>query len=261
MTTFVSYYVDISESEKKKLGLIYRLLTRQERYFPENPKELLALMFASVKKFHPDARLCLITDGSTKLDLDPSIEIIRYPRQTDQLDQEVLFGLIHYLKNSPRDENTIFLEWDHLVQSNLDSIFLVKTDLYFTYRKVRPFPIDAGFIAIGGGKKAQIIDFLELLYTQYDQLITDKFRCSLGLSFILSLMIYDLYKGRSKESTKRVVAFKYKEIVIGVLSGSEYNAKPLREKLLNYLPNVKVIHFKNARKKEMKQYWEKYLTN
>jgi hypothetical protein len=258
MLTFVTYYVKPPPQELEQLKGIYRLLNRNDYDPTSNPDEIISLMFASVKKFHPDARLCLLTDGHSQFKLDPSIEIIRYPRLSNQLDMEVLRALIYYLKNVKKEVNTIFLEWDQLVQQEVSHIFLRKTDLYLVYRRIRPLPFDDSFIGMGTGDFNKIIDFFEIILREYENLETNKFRYWLGKSMIFSTLFFERMK-KAGSHKKPILAFKIKKLTITILNAKKYSNKLRHEEIDEYQPDAYILHFSNKKSRRLKEYWEKFL--
>lgn len=258
MPTFVTYYVKPPPDELDRLKTVYQL-THKETYSPEaNPDEIISTMFASVKKFHPNARCCLITDKGSQFKLDPSIKIIRYPRKTYKLDMEVIRALIFYLQTSKEQANTIFLEWDQIVQSDISNLFITKADLYFSYRRIPPAPFDDAFIGIGSGNFAAVADFFKMILKEYRHITTKKLRYWLGKSVILSLLMFDHYVKRAGKK-KRIVGFKWKDVMIAVVSGKKYSRKIPLSEVNTYQEDTLIVHFSNKKRQYLKEYWEKFV--
>ncbi len=258
MLTFVTYYVKPPPEELERLKTVYQL-THHKNYIPEsNPDEIISIMFASVKKFHPNARCCLLTDKESQFKLDPSIEIIRYPRKTYKLDMEVLRALIYYIKTSKEEVNTIFLEWDQIVQGDVGYIFKKKADLYFAFRRIPPVPFDDAFIGIGSGHFESIADFFKMIINEYRCIASKKLRYWLGKSLILSLMLFDHYLKRAGTKS-RIVGFKWNDLFIVTLSGKKFSKKLVQDELTEYQKDSLILHFSNKKRQYLKQYWEKFV--
>lgn len=259
MVKFVSFYIKPSKLEAERFETTYKL-THRGTYEPaDDPDKILTLMFASAKRFHPDASLCLLTDERSKFKLHPSIEIMRYPRRSDELDMEMLYALIHYLKENQGKDNTIFLEWDQLVQGHVSNIFIGKADLYFAYRRIPPVPIDDAFIAIGSGPNyKEKIDFFEVILQQYDHLPSNKLRYWLGKSLIFSLMMFEPML-KAAMHKKIIHGFEFKNLYIRILDGKKYSRKVLWHEITKFIPDALVLHFSNKKKRKIKEYWHKFL--
>lgn len=258
MVTFLTYYVKPPPEELEKIKASYKLLHRKSYAVKEDPDEIISIMFASAKKYHPDARCCLITDKTSQFNLDPSIEIIRYPRKTYKLDLEILRALIFYLKTAKEEVNTIFLEWDQVVQSNISHMFTVKYDLYLPFRRIPPTPFDDSIIGISSGDYAGVIDFFMHVLKEYKMLKSQYFRYWLGKSMIFSIMLFNPMI-KSSRRYKRVIAFRFKNIMIAVLNAKKYSRKLLVEETKQYQEDSHVVHFSNKKCRYMKEYWEKFV--
>lgn len=259
MVRFVTFYIKPSPDERATLQNGYQKVRKKEYLFSPNPDKVITLLFASVKRFHPKAKLTLITDEKSEFALHPSIEIFRYERKSDELDVEMLHALIGYLEVSRGSEELIYLEWDQLVQGALDDIFKRKGDLYFAVRNIHPAPIDDAFIAISAGENyREKIKFFETIIDQYDILKLKEFRYWLGKSLILSMMIFEPMV-RVSLRARLITGLRFNQLKIETLDGKIYSRKLRKEELDKFVDSALVLHFPNEKRSKMGEYWHHYL--
>lgn len=259
MVRFLTFYVKTSPLEREELQRAHEALEKCEYLFAEEPDKTITMLFASVKRFHKEAKLTLLTDQKSAFHLHPSIEIRRYKRKSSELDIEMLYALIDYLKSLKGKEEVIYLEWDQIVQAPLTDIFKGKSDLFFTMRRIHPTPIDDAFIAIASGDNfMEKIEFFEMVIEQYDKLRLKEFRYWLGKALILSLMIFDPI---AKFNTRAipVAALRYKNLAIETLNGKIYSRKPIESEIAEGVPSAKALHFTNSMRDKMAEYWQRHL--
>lgn len=258
MIRFVTYYVKPSKEERERLLSAYRVTHRRDYNSSANVDETLSILHASVKKFHPEAEFTLLTDQTSRFTLPPSIKLVRYPRKSDELDREVLYALIYYLQQSKEQVDTIFLEWDQIVQADLTPLFARRADLYFAFRRIKPAPIDDAFIGIGRRNFGEVINFFNILLNEYYSMPAKPLRYWLGKSLILSFLFFDRMEQAAARG-KTIAAFVIENTTISIVDGKEFSKKLQAGEESHYQAGAKVVHFSNQKSRFLKEYWEKFL--
>jgi len=259
MITFVTHFVKLKPDVIKKINRARADYTGKAFFNIASPEPIISTLHKSIKKFHPESSLIILTDESTKLEIDPTIKIIRIPMTTSEIDYESFKAKTHFLERHSIKTHIIFLEWDVLVQSNLDEIFLNDNrDVYFTFRNLLPMPINDGFIAVNKNGIFNAIKLFSIILDRYKNFISSKFRYWYGLQLILKEMFLPLF---FQIKPKKIwhMRLNFQGVKVGFLHGKKYNYNPLVKSIDEYLPNHKVIHFSKHKKVCLIPYWKKFI--
>lgn len=255
MITFVIYYIHLSEAMIKQVQAAQHYFTHKIPYRIENPERIIQTVEKSIKAFHPDSRLVILTDEKTQLNLSSQIKIARITRNTNFLDLEILKAKIKFLKKYPLKENLIFLDWDVLIQDNLEDIFKKDGDLFFTYRNLFPTPFNDGFIAVRQTGIKKTCEFFEMLMNYYDHFSRNQFKYKNGLKLILKKLFFEAFQ-KIKPAKIEHVQLDYKGLKIQFLDGNIYNYNPIKKRVTSIYEEKKVIHFSKEKKIDILGYWK-----
>lgn len=253
MITFVVHFVELTPKMIEKIRVARSIFTVKKMPQVFNPEILINAQYKSIKKFHPNSEYILLTDLKTSLDIDPRIKIIRQPMETDFVDYESFNAKVSFLKNTKIKTHFIFLDWDMLLQSNLDHIFDSGDDLYFTFRDLLPMPINDGFIGVKGGDLNKTCEFFDFLLERFRQFSSFTFYSWYGLQLVLKHFFLKKILELIRE--KKELVFDLPDFKIRFLDGSIYNFNPAIHVINRLYPNKKIVHFSKSKKKLMNAYW------
>jgi len=153
MISFVIFYVD--EGLKKA----------------EDHKVMIEQFFKSASVHHPDCKKVVLSDFDTDLSfLDKDVEVNRYKVDKSKIMFSRMTTQIAYLESHDFSINIILLDYDILINANLEPLFQKKFDIGLTYRKdlvFRKMPINGGIIFLKKNSKSKGIWFLEKVYSVY----------------------------------------------------------------------------------------------
>jgi len=256
MITFVTYFVKLNSNELKNINQVISHFYNGEVFHHDNPMELISMMFASARLFHPGCGMVVLTDEKTAINLDPEVKTIRLARKTDDLNVESMKIRYAFLKNLTDGNNIIFLDWDILIQENLDHLFDDQSELILTYRRKYSLPINSGFIGIHGKSVEKISHFYNDIFDHYENLPNREYRKWWGFQMILNELFANYLP--KVPNYPPPYKFNFNNIKITLIRSDKYNASPhLIELKSYYFPKIAVVHFKGTRKKAMKTYWKR----
>ena len=240
---FVAFHIDIDDKVLKEAQSVAKAVSNEET------ENLLELMFSSVKKYYPKASLYILTDKTSKVSEYGKSTIIRY-----DLDKRypILSRNKAWYQFLDRKENaTIFLDSDILINDCFDDLLRTEFDIAFTFRNWKKWPINLGIIYVKNNKNNKTYNFFKDWYNQFLHL-KDEQKIWGGDQ--------DLIHEKFKDfdfSVDHHFDSKFDDYQIKFLNCSEYNySSEMNEPMLEYPSNTKVLHFKGARKKYMKKCWE-----
>lgn len=246
MINFIVFFMDLHNETKKAINIDYPTVTI------DNPSLLLSLMCKSIKASNPMSKITILTDKDTvirKLD----VELIRYELEKDKPILSRTIAWVNFLSKMNLENHfldLIFIDYDTLIQGNLNKVFDKKFDLGFTYRDNDNWPINAGviFIQKTAIKKAEVFftDFL-------------KIHCMKNKNGSLWGGDQDiLAKYFSSLNFKKDETFEYRMLNMNflMLPCSKYNfSSSSGIDMISYYKDKEVLHFKGRRKKDMLKYW------
>jgi len=241
---FVAFHIDIDDEVLKEAQSIAKAVNN------EKTENQLDLMLSSVKKYYPNASLYILTDQTSKVSENDNTKVIKY--DLDKRYPILSRNKAWYEFLDRRENATIFLDSDILINDCFDELMATEFDIAFTFRNWKKWPINLGIIYIKNNTNNKAYNFFKEWYYQFlslkdeqkvwggDQdLIHEKFR---NLDFSV---------GNQFEA-------RFEDYQIKFLSCNEYNySSEMNEPMLEYPSNTKVLHFKGARKKYMKKCWDK----
>lgn len=257
---FAIYYTRVGEPFLKKFAEFFPHLKNElDKRFPSNVDNEISLCFQSIKRFHPKARLVLLTDLTTQVHLNDDIEVIRYDVDPQKPAYMRLVAQQNFLKKLTEVEPVVFCDYDLLFQESLEPLFKKSFDLAFVYRQFlggapHPAPINGGFMGIHSECLAKATWFLEAIHSYYIKYFPKYeewggFQASLN-QYLIPEKIHNAFPN----------SYNFNGIRILLLPSEEYNfAIESDNGLIDFKPEKKILHFKGARKEAMADYWNSYL--
>lgn len=253
MITFVTHFVQLSPIELEKINEIVSEFSKNATYYNPNPKELISLMMRSAKNTHPHAEFVILSDEKTQIEMQ-GVELFRRPRTPCDINFERVRIRAEFLKEYQKNRHIIFLDWDILIQKNLEHIFDQESSLILTHRKSKNLKCNDGVIGVHAKAKKEVAAFFDRTLAAYPYLGDPKFRRWLGFQRIIHEIIQPHIK------TPGVNYFNFMNLKVCLLPDIIYNFSPIFLESLNCLcPHAAIIHFKGNRKKMMAAYFNKYL--
>jgi hypothetical protein len=256
MITFVTFHVDFDrDSEDYLINSKVRLKEKVSFINKEfDHRAMIETMFKSARLFHPGCKCVVLTDNKTdKSSIDSLGEIRKFDIDPRKIILSRLIAQIEYLKKYAHGD-LLFLDYDIIVNANLDHVFRQDFDIAVTYRESKKgMPINGGMLFVSGRRKERSLAFLERVhaiymdaYAQHDVWWGDQ------------LALRDALK--VKDFTANTVV-DVDGVRVLILSCDEYNYYPAESyrSILFELKNKKVLHFKDMQKRVMHLYWNIYL--
>ncbi|MEC7839889.1 MAG: hypothetical protein VX777_07600 [Chlamydiota bacterium] len=256
MITFVTHFVKLNDEEMINVNKVISHFYNGDVYHHKNPMRLIRIMFTSVKMYHPECKLVILTDEDTCFDVDEDVTIVRSHRATDQLNFERMKARHAFLETLSNDNHLIFLDWDILIQMNLEHLFDRGDDLVLTYRRKHSIPINDGFFGVHRNSINKFHHFLTDIFEYYDNLPHEDYRKWWGFQMILNELFSGYLPTISNPASP--FCFNFNGLQVALLRTDKYNASP---KLLplksSFFPAVAVMHFKGVRKSMITDYWNR----
>lgn len=248
--TFVSFHIDI---DPEKLQILRKIALTYTYYQPE---AFLDLMFDSAEQFHPGCKKIILTDLKTPINVNPDIEIKRFPIESTNVMLEIQKTRAAFLKQADPSSHYIFLDSDILLTTNLESLFEKNFDFALTTRDEYPeMPINGGIIFVHKNGIEATIDFFERIEAEMKNIPQKLHHIWYGDQFAMR----DLIGPENLEEVKSdlIQVGKWKILLLPCLI---YNFSTPPDIPMNaYYPESKVLHFKGPRKVFMMAYWKNYL--
>ncbi len=257
MITFVTHYIDLSPEMIKHIQLARASYTSKQLYLVKNPEGIINTLYESIKTFHPKSSLIVLTDENSQIELDPAIKLVRLPRKTNFVDFECLQAKVTFLRKTPPKTNVIFLEWDMIVQDNLEHIFEDKSDLILTFRNILPMPFNDGFIGVKRGGFERVCRFFDMILKRYNHFTREKYKYWYGLQLIFKSLFRNIFLTIKPVKVKHM-GLNYKDLKIRFLDGKIYNYNPIAERAKRISKSKKVVHFSKRKKLGMLGYWKAF---
>ncbi|CDR34762.1 hypothetical protein [Criblamydia sequanensis] len=239
MITFATHYQALDE--------------KAEPFRPIN-FSLIHLMFESVSLFHPNCRKVLLTDRKTHFE-EETFEIIRYPIDNYPLRYAETVAQAQFLKSHPENGNLIFLDFDILVQANLESVFENTEDIFLTLRPSPIIPINLGVTFVKRGSFQKAFKFFNQILAK--MLLQNNRLMNWGGS---QKAIWGLLQPSIVRMDKDKDSITLDSLNIKFLKGDIYNySSETVEEMEKHHPDKKILHFKGHLKEAMPIYFDKYL--
>lgn len=244
--TFCTFDLDLTPEIFQEILSIEPNVTRHA------PKELIRAMLISARLFHPDCRLVILTDKKTPFhDLPSEIEVIRYNYNPRHVISQRTQAQIKFIKESP-GEHILFLDYDILIQGNLEHLFLNDFDVGLTYRK-HSMAINGGVIIVNGTNSSAALHFMHRIHA----LMNEKYQSFLTW-YSDQLALQDQVKVPESLQNQTTVILSLKTKIL-LLPCSIYNFTTRENKMDGTYPDKLILHFKGKRKPYQIPYFEKHL--
>ena len=254
MITFFSYYGDLPKSTHQFLleNVLSFKKPEWQNFLPEQ-REYIEIFFQSCRLYHPDCRSVVLSDENTPFDFPDEIDILRYPVNPETPTLARLLCQIELFKSNPYKSHYVYLDYDILLQSNLDSIFERDFDIALCCRHThRPITVALLFVHKDSTDKA--VKMLEMvkktLLTKYPERLRwwgaqDSFRDTIGVENL-------------EDTDFKIINFEGMNILL--IPHDDYCYHPPYDvPMIDFYPDKKILHFKGHRKPQMGEYWEHYL--
>ncbi len=243
--TFAVFHAELTAEAKSNI-------LKVEPCFVDFPaQQLIEVLFASIRRFHPHCRTAILTDLKTEFPISPESDLFRYDLDTNFIGLSRTKAQVAFLKQRENPGSVIFLDYDMLVQGDLNPLFNQPFDVALTYR-AHITPINGGVIIIHENGFDRGLAFMEKV-----------------LKISLEKPRYYAWYGNQRALLRAIgidAFFKRKSdtLTIGqthilLLPCSLYNFSTEDDQMEDYYPDKKILHFKGARKPFLLPYFEKYI--
>lgn len=221
----------------------------------ETQDDLLNMFFASALQHHPESKLDLLTDEQTQFGLSiDNVQLWRYPLDGTKVMQSRLAAQIAYLKALTDDATVLFMDSDMLVNGSLRELDSDDYALALTVRDDKEMPLNGGFIAVSGRRRAEAIAILEQVMESYQRDYAQQ-----ALWWGDQLALRDVV-ARLQNNSPRWSPGKFGPVTL--LDSSVYNFSSeygrIYSDITAPMATEKVLHFKGDRKAAMRRYWLAY---
>jgi len=217
---------------------------------------MLKMLRKSIRLFDPQADAVLLTDTESPLPgLNTKYELQRGQIRWESLMFERTVAQLHYLQANEHKEPIAFIDSDMLVNARLDSIFEHDFDVALTWRRSANMPINGGLIIVNNLRPAHGLQFMtefkaiyESHYSGEDDWYGDQYALRDWL-------------GMAHREMKRNLLVDVRGCRVLLLDCDHFNHSP-PENACGYVardPKVRIMHFKGARKRFMRRYYEAHL--
>ncbi|MGA8164157.1 MAG: hypothetical protein WB791_03915 [Waddliaceae bacterium] len=261
---FVIYHTDLSEKGVEAIGSTYpatfkldwpkRWKELQKSFLPHIP-EYIDLLFQSTRLCHPDCKCVVLTDRSTSLSLSETIEMHRYDLDRDKPAYMRLLAQRQYLEEAEPSFHILFLDYDMLVQSNLEDITQKEFDVALTH-ELAYNRINGSFIMIHAERLEKGKHYFDHIKRQFHAQFS-RYQAWGGVEAAMNAFL---------QAEKAAIGGKEIHEVEGIrlmiLPCEVYNYPYIQPGVLDfpgYFPDKKILHFRGARKEGMFAYWNTYL--
>lgn len=267
MITFVTYFVEHSKNCLENINKARKEFLVGEFIPLKHPEILISTMFQSARKHHPDGRFILLTDQNTQLDLPDFIKIARINNPDERFQLARYMYLPHIPELTSSDSHIIVLDSDIIIKDNLEEMFAVEADLYFTYQKdstqknVLPrshklkFPVNLGFVGINRLHKERAFKVLQSMLLSIRELRAKHFSYWFGMQYLLKRHFLDQLLEYEKEGRQLPYVVDHYGSKLLFVDAEIYNYPP--NSYLHIPLTTKVVHFKGVTDKPlMFEYWK-----
>lgn len=260
---FIVYHTAISSEGIEAIARIYpeekgvnwrrRWKKFQDDYLPY-VNLYIETLFKSARLFHPNCRCIVLSDQDTSFTFSEEFEIKRYALNPDKPAYNRMLAQKRYLTESDDQHSKIFLDYDMLIQTNLEELTAADFDVALTYDPTIE-RVNGSFIMVQKGKKAQGIHYfrkIEELYLNSYSTYEAWGGIAVSMNDLLALNLREI---------SYLQAIKIDDLTIFILPSDPYNYPVSTKELtfFEFLPDKKILHFKGVRKKSMLEYWNSYL--
>ncbi len=225
------------------------LLVAHDQYL-----RLLEYLVLSVRRFHPDASVTVLTNAQTDLSsLRVPVHRENHPADPSRLTLARAEAQWRHLQIHGFDAPVLFLDTDMLVNGVLSGLLDDDDfDVALTVREHAEMPVNSGFLLVNNRRPAQLRRFFET----YLQIFRDQY-ISEASWFGDQRALSDLVRTRGEPDELGSGAPSLR-----LLPCERYNHSPGNQlrKALKPRPSACVLHFKGKRKRLMPLYWHAHLS-
>jgi hypothetical protein len=221
--------------------------------------EILPYLHKSLKHYHPDARLVVLTDMKSQFPSAIDYRLIRYDLDPSKVVLSKIEAYAAFLEEA-NDSNVIFLDYDMIVQADLEFIFHWDFAVGITFwpDNVRDQILAGSFICVSQKHIEEARKFFQEIMGRIKN-----YEAKLQAWYGEQQAFMDYFKTRSIPIKKVIVKNSFKETFITVegiplllLPAHLYNLTYSRGRYPQ--PPPRVIHFRGRRKLEMPGYFHKH---
>lgn len=245
MLRFVNFYMRVPEGTSLP-------------HFPQtaevkDPVPFINRCLQSAEHFHPGCEKLLLTDQETQFPgLWSEIELRRFPELNFQtLILSKLRAEAALLEQLESSAQLIFLDYDILINANLEAVFEQELDVALTFREKRVQIFNGGVLFV---KQPKGLLFLKKIIQQIIQYHPRY------LSWEGDQIAFLTFIDPKRFFTRASDLIEIDGLKIRLLPAEVYNYTPPNWEVTEELKKVKIIHFKDKRKRFMDKYWEQFLS-
>ena len=219
-------------------------------------QEILRVMAASVRLFHPKASVTLLTDPRTaSLGWSRRCRCIIREINPKQLMLERALAQQSHIANSRMTAPMVLLDSDILLNQSLGDLFRRSFDVALTWRPHGEMPINGGFMVLNADRpdvSKAFFDRFVAIYRERYSARSDWFGDQLALRDCVGL--------RAEQMTEEAVV-DCDGCRVLLLSCNRYNFSPVNRyrSICSRLDDKTVLHFKGQRKRLMIPFWRAWL--
>ncbi len=219
--------------------------------------DMLDMLFASARLFHPGSECIVLTDDRTRLESIPSRFLrincaIRHDKiMLDRMGAQRVF-LQEYDFSCP----VILADSDILLNDSLDAVFQQDFDVGLTWRQNAEMPINGGVLFVNNRRPSASRRFLAVTQEIYEKKYADRSEWY-GDQFA----IRDFLEMTVGEIASQQEIIERQGCRILLLPCEQYNHSPdnVLVSIASRFLDKHVLHFKGERKRLMKLYWQAHL--
>ena len=245
--TFVTFYMDVTDQTMANIHQNTSTITVTE------PHQYIQTMFASARRSHPDCRVVILSDRTTRFPPRADVDIIRYELDPRQPMLSRSSAWLAYLRAARG--HTVFLDSDLLISGDLSHVFAADFAVALTYRAGdSKWPINAGVNFAHGDNLAAAAAFHEIWLREYRTEHQGQ-----GVWGGDQDALRELF---AAVDFARADSFGWRlgDIDIRFLPCERYNfSTSYKHEMNGHYPDALVLHFKGTRKPYMFPYWRKHI--
>jgi hypothetical protein len=256
MITFATFHIDCTSKAANHISKNNVYLDNRNEYLTQ-----IDLMFRSATLAHSNCKKVILTDLHTDLSgLSPDIHVYRLNLDSEMVMLSRLQAQLHYVSHEDSDSNIVLLDSDMLIQNSLDPLFAQVFNIGLTCRDPKEdsyqrMPFNGGVIFVSKYCKMQAIQFLEQVYTIYQDKYTHQ-----GIWWGDQYALLDTI-GAKRFFNRCSDLLEVEGSKILVVPCNIYNFSPKNQisSILFELKDKRILHFKGSRKRLICTYWKTYL--
>lgn len=126
---------------------------------------MIGMMFDSASHTHADCRKVVVTDEQTSFQSREGVEVFRtgFDSQLPSLARSKAW--VEFLRQTAPDSHIVFLDYDVIIQQNLEHVFDQCFDVGLTYREHFRWPINAGIQFLHAARLSRALELYKKVVT------------------------------------------------------------------------------------------------